>query len=368
VTVLGGPHVELFPEDTASLEGVDFAVAGEGELTLTELLNCIEQNGDPASIRGVAYKDNGRVRVNPPRPMIDNLDVLPLPDRKMTDYKKYYSLIGRDGISTTLMTSRGCPYRCNFCFIQYGGRCRSRSVENVLAEIDDCVKLGIGEFFIFDEIFTLNKARVMEFCQTLVSRRYDIVFDIRSRIDTIDEEMLAALKAAGCARIQYGIESGSDEILKAMNKGITVRKAREVVGLTKKAGIEVLLDFMLGYPGETKEDIEKTVAFAKELDTQYVQFGVVTYFPGIKIYTDALKSGAVKEDFWRNVAKSPPAKIVPPFASEIFTRAELERFLHDAYISYYFRPGYILKALFKIHSPLQLLRQLRAGYHLVSGK
>jgi radical SAM superfamily enzyme YgiQ (UPF0313 family) len=366
--ILGGPHVDLFPAETASLEGVTCAVSGEGEVTLAELLDALENGAAPETVKGVCRAVNGKVTAAPPRPMLEKLDDLPFPARRLTEYSRYYSVIGRDKVSTTLMTSRGCPFRCNFCFVQYGGRYRTRSADSIMAEIEDCLSLGIGEFFFFDELFTGDKRRVLEFCAAVEKRGLKIIFDIRSRVDTIDEEMLAALKRAGCVRIQYGIESGTEEILRAMNKRITLDQARKAVAATKKAGIGVLLDFMIGYPGETQEQIKKTVAFARELDPTFVQFGITTLFPGTRIYDDAMRDGFLKEDFWRNTARNPKGPIVPPFASEIFSRAQLEHMLRQAYLSFYFRPGYILKRLAELRSPVALRRQIKAGWSLLRGK
>jgi radical SAM superfamily enzyme YgiQ (UPF0313 family) len=328
----------------------------------------MENNSGPLAVKGICCLADGKAVMTPERPLLETLDELPFPARQLTKYDRYYSVIGREKVSTTLMTSRGCPFRCNFCFVQYGGRYRMRSAESVIAEIEECLKLGISEFFFFDEIFTADKRRVMAFCDAVIQRRLGIIFDIRSRIDTIDEELLGKLKQAGCARIQYGIESGCDEILLAMNKKITVSQARKTVELTKKAGIDVFLDFMIGYPGETLEQIRATVKFAKELDPAYVQFGITTLFPGTKIYADALKSGFLKEDFWRKAAQDPKGPIVPPFASERFDRRQLEQLLRRAYISFYFRPRYLFKRLAALRSLTELRRHVTAGLGLLRGK
>ncbi|NTW33919.1 MAG: radical SAM protein [Bacteroidetes bacterium] len=366
--IIGGPHVDIFPEETASLNGVDFVVLGEGEITLTELLNCIENKGNPEEIKGLVFKKEDKIIFSEKRPLIDNLNELPFPARDLTDYKKYHSLIGKSKVSTTLMTSRGCSFRCNFCFIQYGGKYRMRSAENVVKEIKQCVALGINEIFFFDELFTVKKSRVMDICNEIINNKLDIIFDIRSRVDTIDEEMLLKLKEAGCARIQYGVESGDPDILLAMNKRITIEQIRKAIKLTKKAGIDVFLDFMLGYPGETIEQMNRTIKFAIELNPDYLQFGITVLLPSTTIYQEALKNKFLKNDFWRELAKDPPETIIPPIASEKYSRDELEKILEKAYSKFYFRPRYLLKKLFKIRSFTQLARQLKAGFHLAFSK
>ena len=368
VTILGGPHVELYPEETAMLDSVDYVVPGEGQITLKDLLDALTNKSDISAIKGVVYLKSGKVCTNDKRPPVDNLDILPFPARHLTQYKKYYSIIGRSEVTTSLMTSTGCPYRCNFCSTSHAAAAvRVRSAENVVAEIEECVNMGIREFFFFDEIFTLNKARTLAICNLILKKNLKIFFDIRSRINTVDEEMLQKLKEAGCLRIQYGIESANPETLKAMNKGITVEESIRVAKLTKKAGIEVFADFMLGYPGETKKQILNTINFAIKIDADFVQFGNTQLLPGTKIYYDALEKGFIKEDYWRNVAKDPPEVIVPPFASETFNRDQMLRFHRYAFLKFYFRPRFIYKRLIKIKSAAELFRQLKTGYHLLLG-
>ncbi|MCM2266182.1 MAG: B12-binding domain-containing radical SAM protein [Elusimicrobiales bacterium] len=362
--IVGGPHADIFPAETVAWPAVDYVVRGEGELTLAELLDRLAGGGDPAGVAGVYSKKDGVAVSGGDRPPVADLDELPFPARDLTEYKKYHSAIGKDKVATTLMTSRGCPYRCNFCFVQYGGRYRARSAANVLAEIEECLKLGIREFFFFDEIFTVDKKRVLAICDEIVRRKLDITFEVRSRINTMDAEMLAALKKAGCERISYGVESACDEVLKAMNKRITAAQAREVTALTQRAGIEVFLDFMLGYPGETREQMLRTMAFARELDPDYVQFAITVLIPGTTIYDEALASGQLKSDFWREVAKNPPDLIVPPLASDKYGREFLEEMFRKAYRGFYFRPAYVLKRLKKISSLTELGRHIKGAFQL----
>jgi radical SAM superfamily enzyme YgiQ (UPF0313 family) len=364
--IIGGPHVDIYPVETISWNTVDFVVIEEGEITLTLLLNTLEEKKDISEIEGIYFKENGAIKFTGKRPYT-NIDELPFPTRHLTQYKKYYSAIGKNKIATTLMTSRGCPYRCNFCFIQHEGRYKMRQVENVISEIKECMNLGINEFLFFDEMFTINKKRVLEICDNIINQKLNIVFAIRSRVNTVDREILLRLKKAGCMRIQYGAENASDEILKAMNKKITVEQIRKAVKETKEVGIEVFLDFIIGYPGETKEQIMKTINFAIELDPDYVQFCIAIMLPKTKIYNDALESEFLKQDFWKEVAKNPVDKIIPPLASNIFSRTELEKMFRYAYLKFYLRTRYILKRVSKVKNFTDFFRQIKAGFQLLSG-
>ncbi|OGS37969.1 MAG: hypothetical protein A2551_04370 [Elusimicrobia bacterium RIFOXYD2_FULL_34_30] len=363
--ILGGPHIDIYYEETASLPGVDYVVLGEGEIILKELLDCLEKGEEPSTIKGIAYKKDGKINFIGKQPLFENLDELPFPARHLTHYNKYYSIIGKNDVATSIMASRGCPYRCNFCFIQYEGKYRMRSVENIINEIKECITLGITEFLFFDEAFTINKKRVIAFCDEVIRQKLKITFEIRSRINNIDDEMLQKIKQAGCSRIQFGVENASDEILIAMNKKITLTEIIKVINATKKTGIDIFLDFMLGYPGETKEQINKTMKFAQKMNPDYVQFAITVLSPGTKIYEDALKTGFLKTDFWREVAKNPPDKILPPFASDKFKRQEMEQFLRKSYLKFYFRPRYIIKRLFKLISFTEFKRQVKAAYQLL---
>ncbi len=365
--IMGGPHVDIYPEETLGLQGVDFIVMGEGEKTVTELLNCMEHGDDPeySKVAGIGYKVNGHAKLNARRDYHHSLDDVPFPARQCTPHEKYYSLIGKNAISTTIMSSRGCPSSCNFCYIQYGKSLRMRSPKNVCDELEECVGMGIKEFFFFDENFTMNKKRVAAICQEIVDRRLGIYFDIRSRVNTVDEEVLSKLKEAGCERIQFGVESGVPEIIKAMNKRISIDEVRRAFKLSKKAGITTYADFMVGYPGETKEQMQQTIDFAKDLDPDYVQFGITMLFPQTKIYEEAMASGFLKEDFWKNAARNPSEYMKPPLASRTYSSEELELIQKKASLDFYLRPGYMLRRLVKIRSLVELKRQSIAGFSVI---
>lgn len=367
IVVLGGPHVDIYPEETLGLPCVDYIVTGEGEITVEELLNALESRQEPSKVRGIGYKIDGQGFLTPHRPLHPSLDNLPFPARGILPYRKYYSIIGNNEISTTIMASRGCPSGCNFCYVQYGRTLRMRSPSNVCDEIEQCVDMGIMEFFFFDENFTLNKKNVYAFCDEILRRGLKIYFDIRSRVNTVDEHMLQRLKEAGCERIQFGVESGTAEILEAMKKRITLKQVENAFSAAHKAKLITYADFMIGYPGENLDQIMQTIDFALRLDPDFVQFGVTSLFPKTYIYKDALERGVLKGDVWRVMAKNPTPDFLPPLGSETFSREELERLQRMAYRKFYLRPKYVLRRLTKVGSFTQLYRQAKAGYHVLAG-
>jgi len=359
--VMGGPHLNLYPAETLKLPCVDIVVTGEGEITTKELLDRLENNGSLDVISGIGYKKEGQVCLNKSRASIEDLDIIPFPARDLTPYKKYYSIFSKSGMSTYIMTSRGCPYSCTFCFHETERKLRVRSANNVVNEIEECFRMGIKEFFIFDETFTVNKQRVKDICAEIVRRKLEISFDMRTRADLISEELLISLKDAGCKRVQYGVESGSQRILNLMRKGITLEQARQAFSITKKIGIDSYADFMLAFPTETKEEMFKTISFAVELNPDFVQFAITTLYPGTELYSMAFEKGILTGDFWREFSKAPFHRIEPPLWIDQYPREELMGILDTAYSRFYMRPGYILKRLAKIKTWSEFMRHCRMG-------
>ncbi len=364
--VLGGPHVHLYPEETINLKGVDYLVLGEGELAFKELLDAIERKISMHEVKGIVFKKDGRIINTGPRELIDNLDELPFPARHLTHIGRYYSLMAKRTPITTMFTSRGCPYRCIFCDRPHlGKKFRARSPKNVVDEMEQGVNMGIKEFFIYDDTFTIDRKRVFDICAEIKNRRLDIGWDIRARVNNVDSQMLKALKAAGCERVHFGVESGNTEILKILKKDITLEKAREAFKETKKAGLDILAYFMIGSPGETKKEIQDTISFAKSLSPDYAHFTILTPFPGTEVYKLALSKGIYKEDHWRAFALNPKPGFEPKYWEENFTRDELKGLLADVYKSFYVRPGYIARGMLKIRSFGELKRKLKAGLKVI---
>lgn len=362
ILVLGGPHVHIFPDETIHLPDVDYLVLGEGEQTFKELLDYIDDTKKLKTIKGLVFKENGKVINTGLRDFIQDLDMLPFPARHLTPYRKYSSLLARRTPVTTMMTSRGCPYKCTFCDRpQLGKKFRARSALNVVDEMEECVKMGIYEFIVYDDTFTINKQRVKEICSEIIRRKLDIGWDIRARVDSIDEGLLEKLKKAGCRGIHYGVESGTTKILKILNKRITIPEIEEAFLMTKKQGIMTLAYFMIGNPTETEEDILKTIEFTKKLDPDFIHLTIFTPFPATKIYLEGLKKGIIEKDYWRDFARNPSNKFQPPYWKENFTIQELNELLVYAYKSFYTRPNYILRRLMKVQSLGEFKRKIKAG-------
>ncbi len=264
-----------------------------------------------------------------------------------------------------MFTSRGCPFQCSFCDRPHLGKnFRARSPENVVAELEACVKLGINNFLFYDDTFTVDKERVIAICREIGRRELKISWDIRTRVDTVNEKIIAALAQAGCRGIHYGVEAGTEKILMVLNKGITFEQIKKAFALTKKYRIPILAYFMIGNPGETREEIRETFRLMKKLKPDYVHLTIFTPFPGTKLYSRGLKEGIIKSNYWQEFAANPKAGFQPPHWPENFTLEELKELLVEGYKNFYFSPENIIKNISKIRTPQELINKARIGLKL----
>ncbi len=362
--ILGGPHATLFPLETLEHPEVDYVVAGEGEVPLAALLDRLALGReDTEGLPGVMR------RGDPPRPRYLHPDVseLPIPDRRLTPWRRYASVVSRRPPTTVIMSSRGCPYRCTFCSTAGGKKFRANPAPRVVEELEHCVNLGIREFLFFDELFTFDRQRVLEICRQIRARGLDIAWDVRSRVDRVDPEMLQAMAQAGCQRVQYGVESGTERVLALFDKDISLEQARQAVLWTRQAGISTYADFMIGAPGETREEVLETLRFAHSLDLDFVHFSITMLLPRTRLYAQALRQGLLERDVWRDYVLNPSEGFHPPYWEEVLDARELEALLRQAVRSFYFSPRFLWRSLASLRSPGELLRKARAGLKLALG-
>jgi len=290
-TIVGGCHVTALPERTLrDFPAVDYVVYGEGERTVIELMKFLQQRGtsEPSNIAGLAWRDTeGNISVNEPREPLTplELDMLPYPDMK-DYYNGPQALAGKDSYYT-LFTSRGCPYNCAFCMRVMGRKVRRRSVQNVVQEMEYAIShYGVHTFDIDDDVFLFDSRQTRELLQLMIDRSLPkrVRWSALTRANFVTPELIDLAKKAGCFRIEIGVESGDNEILKVINKGITVEQVRNAVKIIKDSGILVGTYFILGHPNETLETIKKTINLAAELNTHTIAVGLMVPYPGTKIY------------------------------------------------------------------------------------
>jgi len=289
--VAGGPLPTCDPD--AFLEHFDVVVRGEGEQTMLEVLAAFEAGADPGAVPGVVRrsgtgarargKDRGAALCAPPRPFARDLDALPFPARRLLPNARYVAF-GRKSYGysiTTVMSTRGCPFHCEFCSnVVFGESYRERSPVNVVDEIEEALALGYERISFADDVFTLNGRRVLEICTEIRRRRLRFAWECLGRVDTFDAATARAMKDAGCFRVFFGIESGNDAILKLMKKQITTAQARSAVEAAHRAGLEVGAFFILCYPGETDDTVLETLRFAASLPLDYAGLTMPYPLPG----------------------------------------------------------------------------------------
>lgn len=314
--VMGGPHVSIKYDEVMKIcPDVDFMVRGEGEESFVELARALVRSkeygagsDEPSAIshelstiKGISYRWNGKIVRNPEREFIQDLDSIPFPARDL--------LLNKDSYNSEdmglLMTSRGCPYNCSFCATSIWQRkTRYRSIDNVIEEIKLIInKYGTRQFTFKDDSFTVNKKRVLQLCDRLIKEKIKINWDCNTRVNLVDEELLRKMKKAGCNSIKVGIETGSERILKLMNKNITLKQCRQAAKLFRKVSIHWTGYFMMGLPSETKEDVYQTLKFMRELKPDYASFSVYEPFPGTHLFEIGIQKGLVQnnrslEDFY----------------------------------------------------------------------
>lgn len=364
--VLGGPHAHLFPKETISLEGVDFVIKGEGEIPFAKLLEALENHGDFSAIAGLVYQNENGIIDNPVGDFIEDLNELPFPDRTILPVEKYNSILGGNHIVTTMFTSRGCPFQCAFCDRPHlGKKFRARSAKSVVDEMEVCLGLGIQEILVYDDTFTVDRQRVIDICDEITKRNLNFIWDIRARVDTVDEFILKKLKFAGCARIHFGVEAGTEKILKVLNKGIKLEQVRNAFRAAREIGIETLAYFMVGAPTENKEDILQTIKFAKAIKPDYAHITILTPYPATNIYYQALAEGVIKNDYWKEFARNPKQGVITQYWEKELSKDELFYFLNKFYKSFYGRPSYIFRQFLKIRSWRDFEKRMKAGLKIL---
>jgi len=367
ITVIGGPHLSLYPEETLSFNKVDYIVIGEAERSFMKLVNNISSGDKNFDIEGVGYKNNGQLVINRTPGFIANLDELPIPERTMVPYQKYYYVLSKSRPVTTMITSRGCPYRCAFCH-ESNSTFREVSPKNVITEIQKCLDLDIKEIFILDDTFTVNRAKVVEICEQIISKKLIFNWQARGRVDTVDKGLLLLMKKAGCNRISFGVESGSQKIIDKLEKGIKLEQIHEVFRYAKEARLTTLADFMFGSPDEGRGDIKKSVDLMKKIAPDYIQLSITTPYPGTKLYRIAQEKGLISGDPWNDFARNPSGSFIPPIWEENLSRDEITALVNSAYKSYYLTPKFIFKNVFNITTIKNLPSKVGAFLRLLKLK
>ncbi|UCE72341.1 MAG: cobalamin-dependent protein [Nitrospiraceae bacterium] len=303
----GGFHTTVKPVETLNELDLDFVVVGEGEETIVEACERLSNGEDLEGVKGVMYNRDGEVVDNGRRELIEDLDSLPFPARHLIDMSPYLKPPGiirghADGHQTTIVTSRGCAYRCIYCgsHNMFGRRSRLRSARNVVDEMEHLKKtFGMKGIYFCDDSFTLSPKRVHEFCDELMERKLDMQWACHSRVDQTGRDFMKKMKDAGLVQLDYGVESGSSKILKVLGKGGAGDRKEQIIKsfqLSKELKIRTLATFIVGNPEETDADLQESFDLAKELKADYTAFYFLTPYPGSDIYKTAIEKGWLDKD------------------------------------------------------------------------
>lgn len=363
--IAGGPHVSAVSKDIfQDLPEADYCLAGEGEPGLPMLMKRVLRNVDidPRDIPGLIWRESGEVKANP-RKYVEDLDELGFPAWDLMPPNTYpdapQGAFYKQFPIAPVATTRGCPYKCAFCGspVNMGNKLRFRSLDHVFQEMDLLYNIyGVREFHFIDDMFNQSKKRVIEFCKRLDSLNWGINYSFPNglRLNTIDGEMLSWMKKTGAYAFTVGIESGSQRILDLMNKKLTVELIKEKVELIHQAGLEPSGFFLLGFPGETKEEMRMTLDLAKALPIKRAHFSNFLPLPGSQATTVLLETGEIEKPDWRRLCYSEV-----PYSPKGVSKKELKAFQRRAFLEFHLRPRILFKMLSEIKSPNHLLSIIR---------
>lgn len=326
VFIVGGVHVTALPRESLHEFRAHFGVVGEGETCMLEICNRLLIGASLSDVSGVVWRKGEELVINPPGPFIQDLDTLPFPARHLLRFDKYLVppgiIRGRwTERSTTVMSSRGCPFSCIWCGSQttFGRKVRYRSVANVVSEIESLIdNYCIDAVWFVDDTFTLHRERVMNFCDMLVRKKIRLTWGCQAHVTTADEAMFRKMKQSGLAQLDFGVESGSDTVLKNLKKKSTEAETIRAFDLARKCGIRTCATFIFGSPGETMADVEKTFALARRIKPNFTSSFFLTPYPATELWDQIQAHG------WRmNIDRSGKGLKKKPMLLIHFTEQEL---------------------------------------------
>ncbi|MEM2956219.1 MAG: radical SAM protein [Candidatus Pacearchaeota archaeon] len=341
ITISIGTHSNAVIKDTLiKFPSLDFIIIGEPELTLKELIETLDKKKSVAKIKGIAYKKNNKIKINPERPFIKNLDDLPIPIYKLLPLNKYrMPIIGKKYV--WLLSNRGCPNSCTFCIQKsmWKGTVRHKSPERILKEIKVLHNLGVNNILFQSDLFTQNREMVIKLCKLIVNSGLKVRWACNSRVDTLNEEMLYWMKKAGCFMIALGIESCNQQILNNVKKGITIEQIKNAVRIINNAGIKVWGYFIIGLPGETWDTVKETVNIAKKLKMELTLWHIAVPYAGTEFNRQAKKNKWLINENWEEFDMNESTAISYPHMSA----KEIIKATKWAYMQWYARPSVIIQ-------------------------
>jgi len=352
-TIVGGSHPTLRSKGTIEDEAsIDIAAVGEAELTFLDLLDAFEGKKELRDVNGIVFRHNTTVIQTRAREKVQDLDLLPIPDRNLINMSLYRPSVSyyKRLPAYTIITTRGCPYRCTFCATAKTGY-RMHSVERVIAEMKILVEgYGAKEILIRDDTFTLNRQRTIDLCNAIIERGLNkkIIWDCITRANLVDKELLVKMKQAGCWGMHFGVEGGTQKLIDSIHKDTTLETIEKAFRLCREVGINTRAYMMLGMPGSTREDDLTTIEFAKKIDPDWAQFTICTPYPGTQMYDEQVKVGNVSSDWDTFQTWGGFSETDLPWVADGRTSEEIKEMQRHALKSFYFRPKVIVRKITNI--------------------
>lgn len=345
--VAGGPHPSALPEEVLRMSEIDCVVRGEGDF----IFKSIVEKGPSRDINNIFFKKDGQIiSSDVQNDFIEDLDSLPYPAYELLDIQKYRQprIVNRRSPLAYLETSRGCWGRCIFCNKNiHGFKVRMKSYLRVVDEMERALGLGFKEIQVIDDIFTADMNRTYAICEEILKRKLKFSWYPRGgiRVDRVDSRLLKIMKKAGCYRVPFGIESGSQRVIDSIGKNITLKQAKEAVAMAKEAGLETECYFMLGLPTEKEEDIRETIDFSIELDPDYAKFAIAIPLPGTAMFKEMDAAGRIKTKDWDKYNFSISPKEL--YEHDLLSWEVIDNYYSLSHRKFYFRIGYIFSMLYK---------------------
>lgn len=361
--VAGGAHATFMSEEVLSSGYVDIVVRGEGEFSLLEIV----KGRDLSHITGISYSksENGNISIihNSDRERIKDINDLPFPDYHLLKMDKYEPILGsyRKLPAANIITARGCPGNCNFCCKNFGKKVSYKSPETIIREIKLLIKdYKIKHINIYDDTFTLNKKRVIEFCDLLIKEILKIEWTCFARIDTMDFEILSKMKKAGCYQIMYGVENFNQEILDSLAKGIKVEKIEEVIKLTRKVGIICRVSVMVGHTQDTWETYRNNIKALKRLKPDILVSSIFTPIPGSQLYIWAKENDRLLTTDWSKFAGNNSVMKL-----DYLSQKDVIKQYQQIYSDYYYNLPYFFRRINRINNFTEFKNTVRAFFYVL---
>ncbi|MFQ6064469.1 MAG: B12-binding domain-containing radical SAM protein [Candidatus Bathyarchaeia archaeon] len=355
--VFGGLHATYNPKKILKkYPWIDIIVRGEGEHTALELARALEKETSLKTVQGITFRNNGNIASTPDRPLIKDVDTIPFPDRTLLT-TEYHALAA--GINaapkkyTSFVTSRGCVYNCRFCGIRALAKniWRPRSVRNALEELLFLESEGYRQFHFVDDNFMINQKRAIKLCKEIRRERLDIDWIALGRVDNCSQQLLKELVRAGCKIIHFGIESANQRILNYYNKRITPQQSKTAVKTARKAGVDVIIgSLIVGAPDETRQEIQNTLEFAKQLRLDIPEINLLGAFSGMEIWDELASKGVLDEELYWETGVS-----VPEICPNAVPPEEINKMINEHLRHFLLRPSFMID---------EILKTLKSTYRL----